>query len=430
MTSLGTFKVAVIGTGYVGLTTGACLAKLGHEVICADILPEKVASLQAGIIPILEEGLEELVQDGLANKRLKFVLGAKQAVRECDFAFMCVPTPQSETGAADLSYLLTAASEIGPELPKGAIVINKSTVPIQSAERVAQVIGRPDIFVASNPEFLREGRAVYDSFNPSRIVIGAATEQIAQRVALLYTKLNAPKLLVNTSTAELIKYASNAFLATKISFANSISNLSEAVGANAHYVLRGMGFDERIGKQFMKPGPGWGGSCFPKDTYALVHMAEEAGYDFDLLKSVITTNDMQTELVIRRTSDLLGGNVKGANVAAWGLTFKAGTDDTRQSPALRILNDLTRQGASVRAYDPAVTANQNGIEICDTALGACDEADILLVLTEWPQFGDVPLKDVSTRLRHKRLIDTRNIIDLNLAKTLSFRFWSVGYGNL
>jgi len=419
--------VAVIGTGYVGLTTGACFAKLGHSVICADIIPAKVASLKRGEIPILEDGLEELVREGLDNGRLSFVLGAAEAAKECDFAFMCLPTPQDDDGSADLSYLLTAASQIASVLPAGAIVVNKSTVPVGSAQRVALALQRGDVQVASNPEFLREGTAVHDFFHPDRVVLGGSTPEVTARLALLYKPIDAPILCESTATAELIKYASNSFLATKISFANSISNLCEAVGADAHEVLRGMGYDERIGKKFLNPGPGWGGSCFPKDVYALIKSAEDAGYEFNLLKAVIDANDVQTDLMIQKLSDLLDGKIAGATIAAWGLAFKAGTDDTRQSPAIRIIDHLVELGATVRAYDPGTSRPLDGVEVCSNALSTCEGADILVVLTEWPEFANVPLRDVASRLANKRLLDTRNIISIDELEKYGFTYSSVGH---
>ncbi len=420
-------NIAVIGSGYVGLTTGACMAKLGHSVICADVDERKVQSLNMGKIPIMEDGLQELVTEGLASGRLAFVLGAANAVSEAEFVFLCLPTPQGEDGRADLTYLLTAAGQIREVLAPGSIVINKSTVPVGSAERVAEVLGRDDVYVASNPEFLREGTAVHDFFNPDRIVLGADSVDVAARVAELYDEIDAPKLLESTATAELIKYASNAFLAAKISFANSISNMCEAVGANAHEVLRGMGYDKRIGKQFLNPGPGWGGSCFPKDVYALINTAESAGYDFELLKAVIKANDAQNELMVSKTLELVGGNLNGKTVAAWGLAFKAGTDDTRQSPAIRVIDSLTALGARVRAYDPGTNAPVKGVEIAPDALTACDGADVLVVLTEWPEFKKISLNEVGGRMAQKRILDTRNILRLNDLNKYGFDYLSVGH---
>jgi UDPglucose 6-dehydrogenase len=421
-------KVAVIGTGYVGLTTGACFARLGHTVVCADIVPEKVESLSRGMVPILEEGIEELVTEGIESGRLSFVLGAETAARDCDFAFMCVPTPQGEDGSADLSYLIAAAKEIAGVLPSGVIVVNKSTVPVGSAEKVHEAIGRTDITVASNPEFLREGTSIRDFFNPDRIVIGAPTDEAALRVAELYTLIEAPKLLVDTKTAELIKYASNAFLAAKLTFANSVAALSESIGANAHEVLAGVGHDSRIGRKFLAPGPGWGGSCFPKDVYALIRMSEEAGYDFDLLHTVLKTNQVHVDRIIDKARGLLGGELRGAKVAVWGLTYKAGTDDVRESPAVKIVNHLLEAGAKVTAYDPGIKSTLAGVTLAHDAFEATEDADLLMVLTEWPEFGEASLIEVSRRMKKPRVIDTRNVLDIDELRLLGFMFYSVGYG--
>ena len=420
--------VAVIGTGYVGLTTGACFAKLGHTVICADVIPEKIESLSRGEVPIVEAGMEELVAEGIASGRLRFVLGAANAAEECDFAFMCLPTPQGADGAADLSYLLRAASEIAPVLPSGAIVVNKSTVPVGSAQRVVDVIGRDDVVVASNPEFLREGTSVEDFFGPDRIVIGAPEKAVAERVSRLYDAIDAPKLLVDTATAELIKYASNAYLAAKISYANSIANLCEAAGANAHEVLAGMGMDSRIGAKFLKPGPGWGGSCFPKDVFALMNIAETAGYDFSLLSAVVAANEEQLDRVVGKVRQIVGGELAGAKLAVWGLSFKAGTDDMRESPAIKVITRLQAAGVHIRAYDPAATVPLPGVARAETALDACDGADGLVVLTEWPEFGEVSLSDVAERLAYKRVVDTRNMLNTRELADLGFAYDCVGYG--
>src|SRR5581483_10187343 len=341
-------KVAVIGTGYVGLTTGAYLAHLGHHVVCADIVEEKIALLQSGRIPILEAGLEELVREGLDGGRLSFVLGAANAVPDAEFVFLCVPTPQASDGSADLSYIEEAAREIGPVLEPEAVVINKSTVPVGSTRVVEQAVGRDDVSVISNPEFLREGSAVHDSLHPDRIVIGGDDQAAAIRVAALFEDLQAPLIVTSPASAEVIKYASNAFLATKVSFINAVANLCEAVGADVREVVLGMGYDKRIGFEFLKPGPGWGGSCFPKDTRALVHIAEDAGYDFGLLKGVIQVNDEQIERVTAKVEKMAGGGLDGTVVAVWGLTFKARTDDMRDSPSLEVISRLRTRGATVR----------------------------------------------------------------------------------
>src|SRR6266508_2935333 len=330
-------KIAVIGTGYVGLTTGACFAHLGHEVMCADIDEAKVERLRRGEIPIVEAGLDKIVQDGLRSGRLTFVVGAATAVPDCEFAYLCVPTPMGDDGRADLSYIEAAAAEIGPLLPEGAVVVNKSTVPVGSTKVVERVLRRPDVSVVSNPEFLREGSAVHDFLHPDRIVVGADDRSAAIRVASLYLGVPAPLIVTDPATAELIKYAANAFLATKLSFVNAVAAVCENVGADVADVVTGIGYDQRIGREFLKPGPGWGGSCFPKDTRAMVRIAEDSGYDFSLLRGVIEVNDEQRERVVDKIRFAAGGALEGTRVAVWGLTFKARTDDRRDSPSLAVI---------------------------------------------------------------------------------------------
>ncbi len=347
-------KIAIIGTGYVGLTTGACFAHLGHEVICADIDSDKIERLNRGELPIFEQGLQPIVAESLRSGRLQFVLGAVNAARECEFAYLCVPTPQGEDGSADLSYLQRAAEEIKDALPANAVVVNKSTVPVGSTKVVERVLGRPDVAVVSNPEFLREGSAVNDFLKPDRIVIGSDNQNAAIRVASLYLGIAAPLIVTDPASAETIKYAANAFLASKISFINAVAAICEAVGADVNDVVLGIGSDKRIGSEFLRPGPGWGGSCFPKDTYAMVKIAEDAGYDFNLLRGVIVVNDEQLDRMVDKIERAVGGELSGATVAAWGLTFKANTDDLRDSPALAIIRRLIDRGVKVRAYDPTV----------------------------------------------------------------------------
>ena len=316
-------RVAVIGAGYVGLTSVACLAELGHHVWCADILPEKVAALSRGEVPILEDGLGELVREGLACGRLSFVLGAPAAAAGCEFVFLCLPTPEQPDGSADMSYVLSVAREIGPVLSPGSIVINKSTVPIGSARAIGAALRRIDVAVVSNPEFLREGSALRDCHEPDRIVLGSHDEAAAIRVASLFESVNAPIVITSPISAEAIKYASNAFLATRLSFVNAIANLCEAVGADINDVIKGMSYDPRLGFNALRPGPGWGGSCLPKDTSALVRICEDAGYDFTLLRCVIAANTEQQKRVVSKVTTMAGGSLDGATVAVWGLTFKA-----------------------------------------------------------------------------------------------------------
>src|SRR6516165_1763641 len=348
-------RIAVIGTGYVGLTTGAYLAHIGHEVACADVIEAKIDLLTRGELPFFEAGLADMVRAGLATGQLRFVLGSAAAVVGAEFVFLCLPTPQGEDGSADLSYIREEAERLGPLLEPGTVVVNKSTVPVGSTRLVQQALRRGDVLVVSNPEFLREGSAVHDSLNPDRIVIGADDTAAASRVAALYERINAPVLVTDPASSELIKYASNAFLATKISYINAVANLCEVVGADVKEVVLGMGYDKRIGFEFLRPGPGWGGSCFPKDTRALVRIAEGAGYDFGLLEGVIEVNEEQYERMTAKVCAALpDGVVDGRTVAAWGLTFKAMTDDLRDSPALEVIRRLRAGGAPVRAYDPMV----------------------------------------------------------------------------
>ncbi|MEO9223405.1 MAG: UDP-glucose/GDP-mannose dehydrogenase family protein, partial [Acidimicrobiales bacterium] len=353
-------QIAVLGAGYVGLTTAACLTTLQHTVACADIDADRVARLQKGEVPILEEGLDDLVREGLSSGLLTFTTDVPAAVAGAEFVYLCVPTPQGADGSADLSYIEAAAEQVSEHLQPDSVVINKSTVPVGSTLVVGEALGRGDVHVVSNPEFLREGSAVHDFLHPDRVVIGADDQAAAIRVAALYVGLAAPLMVTDPASAELIKYASNAFLATKVSFVNAIAALCEVVGADVNDVVLGMGYDKRIGHEFFRPGPGWGGSCFPKDTRALVHIAEGAGYDFDLLRGVIAVNEEQFVRVVDRVSMLTGG-LKGVKVAVWGVTFKARTDDVRDSPAVSIMRRLVDQGAIVRAHDPAVSETLSGL---------------------------------------------------------------------
>lgn len=418
--------IAIIGTGYVGLTTGACFAHIGHRVVCADIDEAKVERLSRGELPIFEPGLDQIVREAIRDKRLSFVVGAANAVRDCEFAYLCVPTPQGEDGSADLSYIERAAAEISAVLPADAIVVNKSTVPVGSTKVVERVLRRSDVRVVSNPEFLREGSAVNDFLKPDRIVIGSDDQAAAIRVASLYLGIAAPLIVTDPASAETIKYAANAFLATKISFVNAVAAVCESVGADVNDVVLGIGYDRRIGQEFLRPGPGWGGSCFPKDTRAMVRIASDAGYDFDLLKGVIVVNDEQRERMIDKVTSAVGGEIDGAVVAAWGLTFKANTDDLRESPALTILEALVRRGARVRAYDPQVRRDLDGITAVADPYEACDGADVLVVLTEWDEFRWLDLHAVRQRMRAPQLVDTRNILDRAAALRAGFTYQGVG----
>jgi UDPglucose 6-dehydrogenase len=419
-------KIAVIGTGYVGLTTGACFAHIGHDVVCADIDAAKVERLQRGEIPILEPGLDNLVREGLQDGRLTFVLGNENAVRDCEFAYLCVPTPQGADGSADLSYIEDAARVIGPLLPSEAIVVNKTTVPVGSTRVVERTLGRADVAVVSNPEFLREGSAIHDFLHPDRIVIGAEDQSAAVRVQSLYLGITAPVIVTDPASAETIKYAANAFLATKISFINAVAAVCEAVGADIKDVALGMGYDTRIGHEFLKPGPGWGGSCFPKDTRAMVRIAEDAGYDFNLLKGVVAVNDEQLHRVAEKVAHLAGGSLEGKRIGVWGLTFKARTDDLRESPSLAVIEHLVAQGAEVRAFDPSGPGGLEGIEVVDDPYAAVEGAQVLAVLTEWDEFRWLDIDKVAGLMAERNVLDARNLLDRAAFARRGFEYEGIG----
>ncbi len=422
-------SIAIIGAGYVGLTTAACFAHLGHDVVCADVVPEKVDRLQRGEIPILEAGLDEIVREGLQSGRLRFVLGAAGAVADAEFVYLCVPTPQGPDGSADLSYIEAAAREIAPHLAPESIVINKSTVPVGSTRLVEAALERSDVYVVSNPEFLREGSAVADFLQPDRVVIGSDDQSAAIRVASLYIGVPAPLMVTDPASAETIKYASNAFLATKLSFVNAVAALCEAVGADVNDVVLGMGYDKRIGHEFLKPGPGWGGSCFPKDSRALLYIAHTAGYHFDLLDGVITVNDEQFTRVAEKIEAMAGGSLAGRTIGVWGLTFKANTDDRRDSPSLEIIGRLLARGASVQAYDPTVDApldSHPDVTVVADPYAACAGADVLAVLTEWDEFKWLDLDKVAESMAQLRVVDGRNLLDRTALVRRGFAYEGIG----
>ena len=405
-------KIAVIGTGYVGLTTSIGLASLGHQVIGYDVDPEKVELLQTGKLPIHEPGLGEILEVVLASGNLRTTSVLSEAVTDAEFIFTCVPTPQDEDGSADLSYVISASAAMRDFLAAGAVVITKSTVPVGSAQVVEAAISRSDVEVASNPEFLREGAAVFDFQNPDRIVVGARSTEVAQSVMDLYSKIDCPKVLTSQATAELIKYASNSFLAIKLSYVNDIAALCEAVGANSHEVLHGMGLDTRIGNRFLEPGPGWGGSCFPKDTKALESIANSFGVELPLITTAIASNEAAHKRVVDRVANALGGSLTGKTIAVLGLTFKANTDDTRESPSIAVIEQLVTRGAKVVAYDPMVTKfDLTGMNLADSATTAAAGADALVVLTEWPEFKSIDAKQILAAMVGKVVIDTRNVLD-------------------
>ena len=423
-------KVTVIGAGYVGVPTAAVLAHFGHEVVLAESNPARYDLLVRGESPIVEKGLEELLGEGLSSGKLRIARSAAEAVEGAEFVFLCVPTPQGSDGSADLSFVEAVSEEIKTSLRTGAIVVNKSTVPVGTAGLVERVTDRDDIKVVSNPEFLREGTAVADSLHPDRIVVGADDPAAAQRVGELFSATGAP-LIVTTTTAETIKYASNAFLATKLSFVNAIAALCEAVGADVRDLVLGLGYDKRIGFEFLRPGPGWGGSCLPKDTAALVHIAESAGYDFALLRGAMAQNDEQLDRVVKKITEAAGGSLESVAVAVWGLTFKADTDDRRCSPAAEITGRLVRAGAKVTAYDPTVATNEEGHDLIGVTLSAdpyeaCRGAAVVALLTEWDEFRWLDFEKVADLMDHASIVDARNLLDPRALRNKGFGYTGIG----
>jgi len=421
-------RILVVGAGYVGLTTAACFAHLGHDVICADIDRAKVASLSAGVVPIREANLDRLVAEGIAERRLRFVISAEAVAGTCDFVFVCVPTPLRADGETELSYLLAALDSVASRLQPGSVVVTKSTVPVGTAPKIAAALGRTDVALASNPEFLREGSAVADFLSPDRIVIGAEDPSVARRVAALYAGSEAPVILGDPTSAETVKYAANAFLAAKVSFVNALAAVCEAVGADVDTVLAGVGTDHRIGSAYLQPGPGWGGSCLPKDTRALIEAASVAGYDFGLLRSVVEANDVQFSRIVDKVASRVP--LPGARIALLGLAFKAGTDDMRDSPSLEIARRLVEAGAAVHAYDPAIRSNaattQAGIVVTVDAYAACDGASALVVATEWDEFRQLDFDRVARVMAELYVIDGCNLLERGVLVHLGLIHRGVG----
>ena len=424
-------KIAVIGAGYVGLTTSVVLAHLGHEVCCGEIDADKVRMLESGTPTIFEDGLEPMLRDALSSGRLQFVVGAANAVKSAEFVFLCVPTPQHEDGSADVRALSASAREIGAHLSPGAVVINKSTVPVGSTTLIERLLRRADVSVVSNPEFLREGTAIADCLHPDRVVVGSDDREAAERVGALFENLGAPLIVTDAATSETIKYAANAFLATKLSFVNAVATLCEHLGAKIADVLQGLGHDHRIGFNYLQPGPGWGGSCLPKDTRALLYMSERAGYEFPLLREVIQTNEAQLQSVVDKVLRAAGADPTAITVAVWGLTFKAGTDDRRRSPAVQIVQRLARRGVRVRAYDPAVAGPvpefDGDVEVVLDPYEACKGAAVLAVLTDWPSFTELDLVKAREGMSTARMVDARNLFDPETTRQAGFEY--IGLGN-
>jgi UDPglucose 6-dehydrogenase len=404
------------------------LAELDHAVVGADIDAQKISTLQSGVSPLDESGITDALGRLLKSKTLSFSTDVMASVANASIVFLCLPTPQGDDGSADLSFIENVARAIGSHLSSDAVVVNKSTVPVGTSVQVAKWLGREDISVVSNPEFLRQGTALQDFLHPNRIVVGGDNTTAVEKVASLYSKIDAPILRMNAASAEALKYAANSFLATKLTFVNAIADICELVGADIFDVVGGLGMDPRIGDQFLNPGPGWGGSCFPKDTRALVKIAEEQGYDFALLRGVIQTNDEQYERIALKVVDVCGGSVSGKTIAAWGLTFKAHTDDLRDSPSIAILTLLHKMGATIRAYDASARAVEQypWIERCSSALEACAGADALAVLTEWPEFARVDPTAVVSALRSAAVVDGRNVLNIDAWKSAGFEYRGVG----
>jgi UDPglucose 6-dehydrogenase len=418
-------QVAVIGAGYVGLVTGAGLAYLGHNVRLGERDPKKLETLSAGQVPFFEAGLDRLLSEGIENNLISFHADNKEAVAEAKVVFVALPTPPDEDGAADTSYIEGAIDDFGPSLRPGTVVVLKSTVPVGS---VARFQAHLDEFAAaatviSNPEFLREGSAVGDFLHPDRIVIGTRNQEAAEVMLELYRALQAPVVVTDPASSEMIKYASNAYLATRITFANAIANLCESVGADVKDVLLGMGYDRRVGFHFLNPGPGYGGSCFPKDTRALVAIAEDAGYDFSLLRGVIEVNELQRHRVVDKVRAAV--DLDGATVGLWGLAFKAGTDDIRESPAVFLAEELIAHGATVQAFDPEAAPVEGVIRV-DDPIQAAKDADVLLIATEWPEFQSVDLRAVRDAMATPHIIDARNMLDPEAVRRLGMEYEGIG----
>lgn len=418
-------QVAVIGAGYVGLVTGAGLAYLGHTVRLGERDPDKLETLKAGQVPFYEAGLDGLLSEGLRNHLISFHADNREAVAGARVIFIALPTPPDADGSADTSYIEAALHGIGPSIGRGAVVVLKSTVPVGSVARFQAQLDEyePGATVISNPEFLREGSAVGDFLHPDRIVIGTHSQAAAEVMLELYQTLQAPVVVTDPASSEMIKYASNAYLATRITFANAIANLCESVGADVKDVLLGMGYDRRVGFHFLNPGPGYGGSCFPKDTRALVAIADEAGYDFSLLRGVIEVNELQRHRVVDKVRAAV--DLDGATVGLWGLAFKAGTDDIRESPAVFLAEELMAGGATVQAFDPEATSVEGVIRV-DDPIQAAKDADVLLIATEWPLFQSVDLRTVREVMASPHIIDARNMLDPDAVRRLGMRYEGIG----
>jgi UDPglucose 6-dehydrogenase len=437
--------ICVIGTGYVGLVTGTCLADMGNTVTCIDIVQEKIDRLNQGILPIYEPGLEEMVERNVRADRLYFTTSYQQGLENSEFIFIAVNTPTGNSqGGADMRYVEGAARSIAEHLDHYAIIINKSTVPVGSGDVVSRVIRtnlkRPDVTfsVVSNPEFLREGAALQDFQCPDRVVLGSSEPEAAHKVAQLYLPLRSPIVITDLYTAEMIKYASNAFLATKISFINEIAQICERLGADVKEVAAGMGYDKRIGHAFLDAGLGYGGSCFPKDVRALAHMADEAGLHPQLLHAVMEINHDQRRLVVTKLTNILG-SLRGCTIGILGLAFKPNTDDMREAPSIDIIRWVTAQGATVRAYDPVATetgrealqrehVHMDTVTFCENAYDVADKADALVIVTDWNEFKSLNMLRIRNSMHRPVLVDGRNIYEAAEMERLGFIYRGIGRG--
>ena len=430
-------KIAVIGTGYVGLVSGTCFAETGNNVICIDIVEEKVNKMKAGQLPIYEPGLDILFHRNIAQGRLSFTTNLAEGIKEAQIIFMALPTPPGGDGAADLSYILGASKDVAKLITEYKLIVNKSTVPVGTADKVAAVFAEHatvEVDVASNPEFLREGVAVEDFMKPDRVVIGTRSERAKKLLGELYApyvRQGNPIYYMDERSSELTKYAANSFLATKITFMNEIANLCEIVGADVDEVRQGMGADARIGKRFLFPGIGYGGSCFPKDVQALEQAAVENNYDFKILKAVMNVNEKQKVVLIQKVLKYFKGDIKGKKFALWGLAFKPGTDDIREAPALYIINDLLAGGAEVTVYDPEAMDNVkkilgDKIKYVNDQYETLHGADALLIATEWAVFRNPDFEKMDEILTNKVIFDGRNLFDLEKMVDLGYYYNSIG----
>jgi len=434
-------RIAMIGTGYVGLVSGACFADFGHRVTCVDKDSSKIDGLNAGVMPIWEPGLEGLVKSNAERGRLTFTTDLVSGVKDAEAVFIAVGTPARRgDGHADLTYVFEAVRELAKVIKPGTVVVTKSTVPVGTGDKIEAILreeGITEVSVASNPEFLREGAAIADFKHPDRIVVGAEDERAEHCLKEIYRPLflnRAPILITGRRTAELTKYAANAFLAVKISFINEIADLCEAVDADVQDVARGIGLDNRIGPKFLHAGPGYGGSCFPKDTVALLQTADSVGVEQRIVATTVAVNDDRKNRMVERISRALGGDVRDKRVAILGLAFKPNTDDMREAPSIPIVNGLVKLGASVAAFDPVARHQAeplfSGIEFADDAYAAADGADALVIVTEWDEFRALDLERVAESLRGKILIDLRNVYDRSEAEAAGLTYYGIGRGRL